>query len=109
MQQSTTRRHFIARSTAACAVAPMALLSGRAAAQNAPPKPDVNPAATDADVIEEMVRKQRAQKGPPLADLLVRDLVFWAHSDLEKVKSIIGRQPRLINCAFDWGGGDYET
>ena len=59
--------------------------------------------------LEEMVAAQRKKKGPPLEESMVRDLVAYAHSDLEKVKAIIGQQPKIVNCVFDWGGGDYET
>lgn len=32
-----------------------------------------------------------------------------AHSDLERVKELLSQEPALINAAWDWGGGDWET
>jgi hypothetical protein len=40
---------------------------------------------------------------------LVRDFVANAHGDLNKVKELLEREPRLVNAAWDWGGGDWET
>src|SRR6476620_4288708 len=50
------------------------------------------------------------QETPPAIDpALVRDLVANAHGDLERVKVLLAEQPKLINAAWDWGGGDWET
>lgn len=46
---------------------------------------------------------------PPLASELVRDFVANAHGDLEHVEELLAQEPRLINAAWDWGGGDWET
>ena len=40
---------------------------------------------------------------------LVRDFVSSAHGDLDKVRELRQREPALINAAWDWGGGDWET
>jgi hypothetical protein len=40
---------------------------------------------------------------------LVQDFVGKAHADLEGVKNLLTREPALINSAWDWGGGDWET
>jgi hypothetical protein len=47
----------------------------------------------------------------PLAiePMLVRDFVANAHGDLERVKALLAEQPKLVNAAWDWGGGDWET
>ena len=44
-----------------------------------------------------------------LEPMLVRDYVANAHGDLERVKALLAEQPKLVNAAWDWGGGDWET
>lgn len=46
---------------------------------------------------------------PRLDADLVRDFVGSAHSDGERVRDLLGEQPTLVNAAWDWGGGDWET
>jgi hypothetical protein len=50
----------------------------------------------------------RPKKEPLPADL-VREWVLVAHKDLERVKELFSQQPALLNAAWDWGGGDWET
>lgn len=101
-----SRRSFLASSSSLCvigaAAAPVFLAQCGWAQTPAAPPAGENP-------IETMIAKMRQQKGPPLDESLVKELVYWAHSDLEKVKAVIDREPRIINCALDWGGGDHET
>ncbi len=40
---------------------------------------------------------------------LVYDFVSKAHTDLERVKQLLAQQPGLLNAAWDWGAGDWET
>ena len=40
---------------------------------------------------------------------LVRTFVANAHGDLDVVKELLEREPMLVNAAWDWGGGDWET
>ena len=40
---------------------------------------------------------------------IVRDFVACSHGDLDKVRALHQREPALINAAWDWGGGDWET
>lgn len=49
------------------------------------------------------------QKPPPLDKELVKEFVSKAHSDISKVKELLQQQPGLLNCSWDWGGGDFET
>jgi hypothetical protein len=44
-----------------------------------------------------------------LEPMLVRDFVANAHGDLARVKALLAEQPKLVNAAWDWGGGDWET
>jgi hypothetical protein len=40
---------------------------------------------------------------------LVRDLVGAAHRDEAKVREIVKDYPSMVNAAWDWGFGDWET
>ena len=40
---------------------------------------------------------------------LVQEFVGKSHADLEGVKELLAKEPALINSAWDWGGGDWET
>jgi hypothetical protein len=46
---------------------------------------------------------------PPLEPEKVRAFVSAAHGDLEAVQALLAEEPRLVNAAWDWGGGDWET
>jgi hypothetical protein len=46
---------------------------------------------------------------PRLDPELVREFVGKAHGDLGRVRELLQAQPRLVNAAWDWGGGDWET
>ncbi len=41
--------------------------------------------------------------------LMAQDFVIYAHSELDKVKMLLDREPGLLNATLDWGGGDWET
>jgi hypothetical protein len=49
------------------------------------------------------------EKPAPLAVELVKEFVSKAHSDLDRVKVLLAQEPGLLNAAWDWGGGDFET
>jgi hypothetical protein len=40
---------------------------------------------------------------------LVKQFVSVAHADWEQVKHLLEQEPALVNAAWDWGGGDWET
>lgn len=40
---------------------------------------------------------------------LVREFVANAHADLEAVRTTLAEHPTIVNAAWDWGGGDWET
>jgi hypothetical protein len=46
---------------------------------------------------------------PPLPPQLVYEFVRDAHGDLDRVRQALRQQPTLVNAAWDWGGGDWET
>jgi hypothetical protein len=100
-----SRRDFLANSSTLVAMGaalPSAILVCDADAQDSPASGDANP-------VDKMLAQMRAQKGPPLDEALAKEFVYWAHTDLEKVKASLEREPRIINCTLDWGGGDHET
>jgi hypothetical protein len=49
------------------------------------------------------------EKPPPLDHADVEALVGNAHGDFDAVQRLVTAQPALINAAWDWGGGDWET
>jgi hypothetical protein len=40
---------------------------------------------------------------------LVESFVGKAHGDLPALEELFEREPALLNAAWDWGGGDWET
>ena len=50
-----------------------------------------------------------AERPPPLEPELVGEFVLKAHGDLGVVKQLLEEEPALVNAAWDWGGGDWET
>ena len=54
-------------------------------------------------------RAQQNPKPPALAADLVKEFVSKAHNDLGRVQELLQQQPSLLNAAWDWGGGDFET
>ncbi len=46
---------------------------------------------------------------PQLDPTNVQSFVANAHGDLDAVQSLLAEEPRLVNAAWDWGGGDWET
>jgi hypothetical protein len=48
-------------------------------------------------------------KGPAIEPALVNEFVLKAHGDLDAVTSLLDQEPALLNAAWDWGGGDWET
>jgi hypothetical protein len=49
------------------------------------------------------------EKPPPIDKELVGELVLKAHGDLAFVKQLVEREPHIVNAAWDWGAGDWET
>ncbi|MDQ4024235.1 MAG: ankyrin repeat domain-containing protein [Actinomycetota bacterium] len=45
----------------------------------------------------------------PLSPELVQEFVAKAHGDLDAVREFLASEPALVNAAWDWGGGDWET
>jgi hypothetical protein len=49
------------------------------------------------------------ERPPALDSDLVQGFVASAHGDLDTVKQLLEKEPQLVNSAWDWGGGDWET
>ncbi|MCB9455560.1 MAG: ankyrin repeat domain-containing protein [Anaerolineaceae bacterium] len=49
------------------------------------------------------------ERPPALEPALVSEFVRVAHGDLDAVTALLNREPGLLNAAWDWGGGDWET
>ena len=39
----------------------------------------------------------------------VESFVSSAHGDLDVVRELLAKEPALVNAAWDWGAGDWET
>ena len=49
------------------------------------------------------------ERPDPLDPDLVQAFVANAHGDLVAVRNALDAEPALVNAAWDWGGGDWET
>jgi hypothetical protein len=50
-----------------------------------------------------------SERPPALDPESVNEFVAKAHGDLDYVRSALAGEPGLLNAAWDWGGGDWET
>jgi hypothetical protein len=51
-----------------------------------------------------------SDRPPPLDLALVQEFVVACHgADVDAVRALLDREPALVNAAWDWGGGDWET
>jgi hypothetical protein len=49
------------------------------------------------------------ERPPAIDPELVAEFVLKAHGDLGVVKQLVEQEPVIVNAAWDWGGGDWET
>jgi hypothetical protein len=49
------------------------------------------------------------EKPPALDPERVKEFVIAGHGNLERIKEMLAEQPELLRCAWNWGGGDWET
>ncbi len=49
------------------------------------------------------------ERSPALDAELVQSFVANAHGDLDTVRQLLAQEPALVNAAWDWGAGDWET
>lgn len=45
----------------------------------------------------------------PIPSTAVQEFVRVAHSDFDRAKAILEEYPHILNAAWDWGDGDFET
>jgi hypothetical protein len=50
-----------------------------------------------------------SDRKPRLDPALVEEFVGRAHGDLPRVTELLAAHPALVNAAWDWGAGDWET
>jgi hypothetical protein len=46
---------------------------------------------------------------PALPPEAVHEFVRVAHGGFEEIRAMLDGEPTLVNAAWDWGGGDWET
>lgn len=100
MSDPITRRTF--------AAAAAGLAAGAAAADETP-KPPAGPTETPFARDYAAPGFKPSWKKPQINRLLVQDFVIYAHSDLAMTKSLLEKEPALLNATMDWGAGDWET
>jgi len=49
------------------------------------------------------------ERKPALDAALVQEFVISGHGNLARVLELLEQEPMLINAAWDWGRGDWET
>jgi hypothetical protein len=65
--------------------------------------------AGSAAIVQPQLFAQTKARPPALHAVIVKEFVGKSHSDLNCVKELLTTEPGLLNCAWDWGGGDFET
>jgi hypothetical protein len=50
-----------------------------------------------------------SDRPPALEPQKVEAFVANAHGDIDAVRELLSEEPLLVNAAWDWGGGDWET
>ncbi len=66
-------------------------------------------AAIPSFVLSQSVRAGDDDKPAALAGDLVGAFVGKSHFDFDTVRTMVKEHPAIVNCCWDWGGGDYET
>lgn len=56
-----------------------------------------------------LIGQEKPVKPPPLPGDLVKEFVGAGHGDLEKTKTMLEKERGLLNAAWDWKAGDFET
>jgi hypothetical protein len=65
--------------------------------------------STGISIVPNLVFSQKKETDKPIDSKIVNEFVKVAHSDFGIVKDMIKEYPLLLNSAWDWGGGDFET
>jgi hypothetical protein len=109
MQKQLSRKHFLALA----ALAPVVAIE---ACKTAKKPENITTAATPSTVnpppstaTSTVAASAKPPKPPALTPELVKEFVGKSHGDLARVKELYAQEPGLLNAAWDWGGGDFET
>src|SRR3954449_7677990 len=86
-----------------------AAAAGLALAADETPKPPAGPTEAPFARDYDAPKFKPSWKRPQINRLLVQDFVIFAHMDLEMVKKLLDKEPKLVNAVWDWGGGDWES
>ena len=65
--------------------------------------------ATGLIIGKPLITNAQQQKPDPLDKELVKEFVGVSHRDVNRVKELLEKTPGLLNCSWDWGGGDFES
>jgi len=101
---SCTRKQFLIGSSAAA----VSLFCGRGLLQAQPGNSLSGPVSSatpeSADYVPDF-----PEHHPQFERARVKRFVIAGHANLAAVKAMLAEEPNLINGAFDWGNGDFET
>jgi hypothetical protein len=81
---------------------------GQEPQETAPPKQD-GPTEADFQRDYEAPTFKPSWSKKQINRQMLQDFVIFAHSDLAMTKTLLEREPALLNGAMDWGAGDFET
>ena len=84
-----SRRGFLSSTAVSAVGAGLALAFPPGILSQSPPQAPAKPPRLNLDVVQEFVRV--------------------GHFDLDRTKTLLAQEPSLLNAAWDWGGGDWET
>ena len=65
--------------------------------------------ALPSEILSQSSAPQTPAKPPRLNLDMVQEFVRVGHFDLDRAKALLAQEPGLLNAAWDWGGGDWET
>lgn len=102
--RTVTRRAFTFVSAGA-----LAMVAQRTFAQEPTAPPPAGPTEAPFERDYDAPGFKPSWKKPQINRQMAQDFVIYAHSDLDKVKMLLDREPGLLNSTIDWGGGDWET
>ena len=103
MNQSFTRKKFLLTGgiAAVASLLPRPAIVAQTTPAAASPAPQSSSGPTDLAKVPE--------RGPQMEPARVKQFVIAGHGNLPLVKEMLAAEPGLINGAWDWGGGDFET
>ncbi len=100
-----SRRAFCTLSAGLAFGSAAGLVSAQGLTQDKPAGPTEAPFERDYAAPDFKPRWKKQQ----INRLRVQDFIIYAHFDLNMTKSLLEKEPGLINAMMDWGGGDWET